>query len=138
MRARLLRSLRIEEYFTEGDIIIDQRTCKGVECQLCIKACPTSALFWKTGKVGIIKELCIYCGACVLSCIVDDCISIQRTRISGEVESFSKSMEYVRLQHRINMRKRSQKIKEVFPRPKDYLKRSKPKPTQKKRKKSRL
>jgi Na+-translocating ferredoxin:NAD+ oxidoreductase RNF subunit RnfB len=138
MRAKLLRSLEIEEYFADGDIIIDERACKGVECQLCVKACPTSALFWKAGKIGIIKGLCIYCGACVLSCIVDNCISIRRTRVSGEVESFSKPMEYLRLQHRINMRKRSQKIREVFPTSKDYLKRSKLKPMRKTRKRRRL
>jgi Na+-translocating ferredoxin:NAD+ oxidoreductase RNF subunit RnfB len=58
--------------------------------KLCIKACPTNALFWKAGMVGIIEELCIYCGACVLNCIVDDCIKIvrkdQTVRLKGSAD----------------------------------------------------
>jgi len=88
-REELLASLGVKEFFAEGSITINKRTCEGVECRLCIKACPTNALFWKTGEVGITQELCIYCGACVLSCIVDDCIKIVRKRLDDEVESFS-------------------------------------------------
>jgi len=111
----LLATLGVEEFFLEGDVSIDRKTCRGIECQLCIKACPTSALFWKVGEVGIVKELCIYCGACVLSCIVDNCIRIERKRISGEVETFSKPKDYIMLQNRISTEKRSGKIKEAFP-----------------------
>src|SRR4030067_3094563 len=85
-REELLTSLSVKEFFVEGNITIDKKTCRGVECKLCIKACPTSALFWKAGEVGITQELCIYCGACVLSCIVDDCIKIERKRPNGETE----------------------------------------------------
>ena len=89
-REEFLAALGVEEFFVDGSITINKRTCKGVECKLCIEACPTYALFWKAGEVGIVKELCIYCGACVLSCIVNDCIKIERKRVTGEVEKFSK------------------------------------------------
>jgi len=122
-REELLAPLGIKEFFVEGKITIDKRTCKGVECKLCIKVCPTSALFWKAGEVGITDELCIYCGACVLNCIVDDCIKIMRKRADGEVESFSKPKEFTALQNSINAKKRCQRIHDVFPKFEDYLKR---------------
>jgi len=117
----LLATLGVEEFFLEGDVSIDKKTCRGTECQLCIKACPTSALFWKVGEVGIVKELCIYCGACVLSCIVDDCIRIKRKRSSGEVETFSKPKDFIMLQNRISTEKRSDKIKEAFPKTESHF-----------------
>jgi ferredoxin len=49
-RAQLLQSIGVKEFFEEGNIKIDMKTCKGVECKLCIKACPTNALYWKTGE----------------------------------------------------------------------------------------
>jgi len=88
-RQELLTPLGIKVFFVDGSISIDKRTCQGVECKLCIKACPTNALFWRAGEVGITPELCVYCWACVLSCIVDDCMRIVRERSTGEVESFS-------------------------------------------------
>jgi NAD-dependent dihydropyrimidine dehydrogenase PreA subunit len=121
-REELLALQGVVEFFVEGSITINKRTCKGVECKLCIKACPTNALFWKTGEVGIVKELCIYCGACVLSCIVNDCIKIERKRVTGEVEKFSKPRDFTALQHGINVKKRRGKIQEVFPKAEDYLK----------------
>ena len=124
VRAEILEPLEIEEFFVDGEIVIDKRTCKGVECQLCIKACPTYALFWKAGEIGIIEELCIYCGACVLNCIVNNCIEIKRERVTGEVESFSNPKDYVTLQYQINTKKRSKKIKEAFPN-QDHLRRKK-------------
>ncbi|MDH5481943.1 MAG: hypothetical protein OEY22_03555 [Candidatus Bathyarchaeota archaeon] len=124
-REELLAPLDVKEFFVEGKITINKRTCKGIECKLCIKACPTSALFWKTGEVGLTEELCIYCGACVLSCIVDDCIRIERKRSNGEIESFGKPKDFMVLQHWINVRKRFQRIKDVFPKPEDYLRRYK-------------
>jgi Fe-S-cluster-containing hydrogenase component 2 len=113
-RLELLASLSVKEFFTEGSITINKRTCQGVECKLCIKACPTNALFWKAGEVGIIKELCIYCGACVLSCIVDDCVKIIRKRATGEVENFSKPKDFTILQNNINTKKRIKSILELF------------------------
>jgi Fe-S-cluster-containing dehydrogenase component len=122
-REELLAPLGVKEFFVDGSITINKRTCKGVECTLCIKACPTNALFWKAGEVRITKELCIYCGACVLNCIVDDCIKVVGKRENGEVESFSKPRELTALQHSINAKKRSARIQEVFPKAEDYLKR---------------
>ena len=113
-KEELLAPLDIEEFFTEGAITINKRTCQGVECKLCIKACPTSALYWRTGEVGIAEDLCIYCGACVLCCIVDDCIRITRKRAQGEVEAFSKPRDFVTLQNDINTRKRVKIIIDLF------------------------
>jgi len=126
-REELLALLGAKEFFVEGSIAINKRTCDGVECKLCIKACPTNALFWKAGEIGLTEELCIYCGACVLSCIVDDCIKITRKRSTGEAETFSKPRDFVTQQDNINTRKRLERIKEVFPEPEDYLKRRKKK-----------
>lgn len=88
-RQLILKSLDVKEFFEDGEINIDMKTCRGVECQLCIDACPTHALYWRSGEVVIEEDLCVYCSACVLSCIVDDCIHVRRKRPSGEVETFS-------------------------------------------------
>jgi Fe-S-cluster-containing hydrogenase component 2 len=120
-RKELLAPLGVEEFFAEGKTTINKRTCKGVDCRLCIKACPTNALYWKAGEVGIVDELCVYCGSCVLNCIVDGCAKVRRKRSTGEVESFSKPEDFMTLQNRINARKRFERIKEVFPDPKNYL-----------------
>jgi NAD-dependent dihydropyrimidine dehydrogenase PreA subunit len=125
-REELLALLGVKEFFVDGNITIDKRTCKGVECKLCIKACPTNALFWKIGEVGITKELCIYCGACVLNCIVDDCIKVSRKRTNGEVETFSTPRGVTLLQNIINAKKRLERVKSIFPTLDDYLKRYKP------------
>jgi ferredoxin len=122
-REQLLAPLGVKEFFAEGSIAVDKRTCKGVECKLCIKACPTNALFWKTGEVGITEELCIYCGACVLSCIVDDCIDVVRKRAGGEVERFSKPKGFFELQHNINAKRRFERIHDIFPKAENYLRR---------------
>jgi ferredoxin len=122
-REEFLAPLGVKEFFVDGSISINKRTCEGVDCKLCIKACPTNALYWKVGEVGIIEELCVYCGACVLSCIVDDCIKIVRKRENGEVESFSKPKDFTALQHGINTKKRFKRTQDIFPKPEDYLKR---------------
>ncbi|MEM4704117.1 MAG: hypothetical protein QXJ02_03530 [Candidatus Bathyarchaeia archaeon] len=121
-REQLLASLGIKELFVKGNISINHKTCRGVECKLCIKACPTNALFWKSGEVGIVKELCIFCGACVLCCIVDDCIKIERKRLTGQVEKFSKPKDFIALQYSVNLKKLREKIREVFPTAEEYLK----------------
>ena len=96
LREELLRTVGVgEEYFKEGSAKIDKVTCRGVECKLCIKACPTNALYLEEGEVKIEKDLCIYCAACVLSCIVDNCIRVSRKRKDGETERFSKSREVI-------------------------------------------
>jgi Na+-translocating ferredoxin:NAD+ oxidoreductase RNF subunit RnfB len=94
-----------------------------LECKLCIKACPTSALFWQKGEIGITEDLCVYCGACVLSCMVDDCIKIERTRENGKVERFSKPRDVVKLQECINGKNRFDRVAEVFPTCQEYCKR---------------
>jgi len=126
-RKEILAPLGTKEFFTEGTITINKRICHGVECKLCIKACPTNALFWKAGEIGLTEDLCIYCGACVLTCIVDDCIKITRKRATGEVETFSKPRDFITQQTNVNTRKRLERIKEAFPEPEDYLKRLKKK-----------
>lgn len=126
-REELLTPLGVKEFFVDGKIAIDKRICKGVECKLCIKACPTNALFWKSsGEVGVTEELCIYCGACVLNCIVDDCIKVVRKRENGKVESFSTPRALTMLEHNINAMKRFDRVRAIFPSVTDYLKLYKP------------
>lgn len=122
-REELLAPLGVKDFFVEGSITINKRICEGVECKLCIKACPTNALYWKTGEVGLIEELCIYCGACVLSCIVDNCIKVVRKRENGEIEKFGTPREFTVLQHGISLKKRFERVKSVFPKQEDYIKR---------------
>jgi Fe-S-cluster-containing hydrogenase component 2 len=122
-RAQLLQSIGVKEFFESGTIQIDMKTCRGTECELCIKACPTNALYWKTGEIGIVEELCVYCSACVLSCIVDNCIQVSRRRANGEIEKFSTPVQVSRLLHNINARKRGETVRLLLPDEKAYLKR---------------
>jgi len=114
-RKELLASSGVKDLFKEGDISINKRTCWGLECKLCIKACPTNALYWQTGEVKIIKDLCVYCGACVLCCMVDDCIKIKRKRDDGTTEKFSKPKDVIKLDDKINSQKRVERIITLFP-----------------------
>jgi NAD-dependent dihydropyrimidine dehydrogenase PreA subunit len=122
-KAELLEGLKVKEFFEKGSITINERTCQGLECELCIKTCPTKALYWRGGKVGIVEDLCVYCGACVLCCIVDDCVKISRKRKDGTVERFSKPVEVIRLCDAWNTRRRHKRVESLFPTPEDYLKR---------------
>jgi Na+-translocating ferredoxin:NAD+ oxidoreductase RNF subunit RnfB len=124
-REELLASSGVKEFFEEGSISVDKRTCWGLECKLCIKACPTNALYWKAGEIGVVEDLCVYCGACVLCCMVDDCIKITRKREDGEVEKFSKPTDVLKLENRINAKKRFERVREVFPTADDYCERYK-------------
>jgi len=127
-KSEFLTPLDISEFFPEGSIAINKKTCQGVECKLCIKACPTNALFWRAGEIGITEDLCIYCGACMLSCIVDNCIEITRKRASGEVERFSNPKQFLSLQNKINAEKRLQRVdevKELLPSPEGFRNRKK-------------
>ena len=119
-RKELLESSGVEEFFVEGGISVDKRTCHGLECRLCIKACPTNALYWKSGEVGVVEDLCVYCGACVLSCMIDDCIKVERKREDGKTERFSKPKDVLKLEHSINAKKRFERVKEVFPTADEY------------------
>ena len=112
-RETLLRSVGVREtFFDEGRVTIDVATCRGVECKLCIEACPTHALYWASGEVKLEADLCIYCTACVLSCIVDDCIVVTRRRRSGERERFSRPIEAVRLLNQRAAHRRVEKLAE--------------------------
>ncbi len=123
LREEALAPFGMNEYFVEGTLTINKRTCQGLECKLCIEVCPTSALFWKAGEVMMTEELCVYCGACVLSCIVDDCIQVKRTRPEGEVECFSNPRGFMVLQRQINARKLCLRVQGLFPRSGSYLER---------------
>lgn len=122
-RAELLQSLDVKEFFEEGNIKIDMKTCKGVECKLCIEVCPTNALYWKAGEIGITEELCIYCTSCVLNCMVDNCIVVKRKRPNGEKEIFGKPQDVFVLLDNINARNRIKAVKMLFPDEETYLKR---------------
>jgi ferredoxin len=121
-RAQILQSMGVKEFFEEGNISIDKKTCKGVECKLCIKACPTNALYLKSGEVGIVKELCVFCTACVANCIVDNCIQVSRKRPNGGIEKSSKPMDVLILLNNINSEKRIDAIKLLFTDSEAYLK----------------
>jgi len=121
-RKELLTPLLVQEFFVEGTVTINKRTCRGLDCNLCTKVCPTKALYWKAGEIGIIEELCIFCGACVLTCIVDNCIKIKRKRANGETEVFSKPRDFLMLQHNIDAKKRRTIILDTFRAPEHYLK----------------
>jgi Fe-S-cluster-containing hydrogenase component 2 len=110
-RSQLLESIGVTEIFDKGTIEIDNRTCLGVTCRLCIQACPTSALYWKTGEVGIADELCVYCTSCVNVCIVNNCIHVSRIRSDGETEKFSNPQQIQRLLRNISYRKAEERTK---------------------------
>jgi len=122
-REALLKSIGVKEFFEEGNIKIDMKTCKGVECQFCIKVCPTKALYWKAGEIGVTEDLCIYCASCVLHCMVDNCIEVRRKRKNGENEKFTNPLDVLTMLNNINARNRIKAIKSVFPDEETYLKR---------------
>ncbi len=122
-RAELLQSVGVKEFFEEGSIKIDMKTCKGVECKFCIEVCPTNALYWRAGEVCVTEELCVYCTSCVLNCMVDDCIEVTRKRPNGETETFSKPQDVFLLLDNINTRNRIKTTKMLFPDEETYLKR---------------
>jgi ferredoxin len=124
-REELLASSGVKEFFEEGSISVNKRTCQGLECKLCIKACPTNALYWKAGEIEVVDDLCVYCGACVLSCMVDDCIKITRKREDGKVETFSKPKDVLKLENKINAKKSFERVREVFPTAEAYCERYK-------------
>ncbi|MFB3889356.1 MAG: hypothetical protein ACE14S_07685 [Candidatus Bathyarchaeia archaeon] len=114
-RQELLEAAGVKEFFAEGKLRVNMHTCVGVQCNLCIKACPTHALYWRAGEIAVTEDLCVYCGACVLSCMVDDCIKVTRKREDGAAEKFSKTRDFVVLTNDINAKRRFQRVREVFP-----------------------
>ena len=49
---------------------VDEKKCKGVECQKCINICPVGAISidLKTKKAKIDPDVCIGCGSCEFVC----------------------------------------------------------------------
>ena len=121
-RQELLEPTGVKELFKEGKIGINKFTCVGGQCKLCIKACPTNALYWSTGEVGLIEDLCVYCGSCVLNCMVDDCIKVERKREDGKTERFSKPKDVLMLVEKVNAQKRLARVKAVLPTVEVYCK----------------
>ena len=121
MRAELLEPMGVKDLFEEGSIKIDMRTCRGIECNLCVKACPTNALYWKAGEIGIVDDLCIRCTACVANCCVDDCITVSRKRPDDKTESFSNPKDVLTLQCNICSKKRRDKVEVRYPTIEEYF-----------------
>jgi ferredoxin len=119
-REEFLAPTGVKELFKDGKISINNYTCVGVQCKQCLKVCPTNALYWSNGKVEIIDDLCVYCGACVLSCMVDDCIKVERKREDGKIEKFSKPADVILLEKKANANKRIQRVQSVMMKPQDY------------------
>jgi ferredoxin len=122
-RQELLEPTGVKELFKDGSIKINKFTCVGGQCKLCVKACPTNALYWNSGQVGITEDLCVYCGACVLNCMVDDCIKIERIREDGKTERFGKPRDVIMLEEKINEQKRLERVKAVLPSVDEYCER---------------
>lgn len=110
-RTQLLESIGVKEVFNEGEMEINRRTCRGVDCRLCIQACPTNALYWKEGEVGIVEELCVYCTSCVNVCMIDNCIHVSRVRSDGKTEKFSSALEIQKLLRSIGYQKAEERTK---------------------------
>jgi len=122
-REQLLKSVGVEEFFEEGSIRIDMKTCKGIECQFCIKVCPTKALYWKAGEIGVTEDLCVYCASCVLNCMVDNCIEVRRRRQNGTNERFSNPQDVINMLNHLNARNRRKVIESILPDSEAYIKR---------------
>ena len=120
-RQELLETTKCKDIYPDGTITINKHTCVGVQCKLCIKACPTNALYWKNSGIGVTEDLCLHCEACVLCCMVEDCIRITRKREDGKFECFSKTKDIVALSNRTNAEKRLQRIRDIFPTAQDYI-----------------
>jgi len=121
-RNELLATTKVKDLYPEGTITINKYTCVGVQCKLCIKACPTNALYWTNSGIGITEDLCVHCEACVLSCMVDNCIKVTRKREDGKQEQFSNTHDILLLNSKVNAEKRSQRIRDVIPSKDEYCK----------------
>jgi NAD-dependent dihydropyrimidine dehydrogenase PreA subunit len=123
LRQELLETTKCKDKdrYPEGTITINKHTCVGVQCKLCIKACPTNALYWTNTGIGVTEDLCLHCEACVLCCMVDDCIRVTRKTAEGKTESFSKPKDVLTLTSQLNAQKRRQRISDVFPTTQDYI-----------------
>jgi ferredoxin len=115
VRQELLANTKCKDLYPEGTITINKYTCVGLQCKLCIKACPTNALYWTNSGIGVTEDLCLHCEACVLCCMVDDCIRVTRKTADGKIECFSKPRDVLTLVNKENTRKRRQRISDIFP-----------------------
>jgi Na+-translocating ferredoxin:NAD+ oxidoreductase RNF subunit RnfB len=116
-----------KDRYPEGSISINKHTCVGLQCKLCIKACPTNALYWTNSGVGIVEDLCLHCEACVLCCMVDDCITVTRKTPEGKTERFSRARDVVVLESKANTQRRLERACAVLPSAEEYCKRLLPK-----------
>lgn len=76
--------------FINGTITIDDNECPG-GCSTCIDVCPTEVLYlpvatkekpWETTpKVGVDRDRCLYCGACLFACPAKSAVNLTRTEI---------------------------------------------------------
>jgi Na+-translocating ferredoxin:NAD+ oxidoreductase RNF subunit RnfB len=123
-RQELLESTKYKDrdIYPEGTITINKYTCVGLQCKLCIKACPTNALYWTNSGIEVVEDLCLHCEACVLCCMVDDCIKVTRKRPDGKTETFSKPKEVLVLIDKANAEKRAQRICDIYPSAEEYYK----------------
>jgi Fe-S-cluster-containing hydrogenase component 2 len=76
-----------------------------------VKACPTNALYWRAGEIGIEEDLCIHCTACVLNCCVDNCIQVTRKRPDGKTETFSTPKEALEVNRIIAAKNKRERVK---------------------------
>jgi ferredoxin len=123
IREELLADSKCKDLFPEGSITINKYTCVGIQCKLCIKACPTNALYWTNSGIQVTEDLCVHCEACVLCCMVDECIKVTRKREDGKTETFSKPKDVTALNNQINSEKRFKRVKDVFPTEEAYFER---------------
>ncbi len=126
LREEVLGALGIPDFFVEGSVRIDRSKCYGVECDLCVKACPTKAIFWRSGELVVQEEICIYCMACVVNCMVEGCITVRRVRPDGTVEEFSSVRDAARLLHAISGRKANEAVSAIYPDEEAFLARHGP------------
>ncbi|MDR1993897.1 MAG: hypothetical protein LBQ98_10495 [Nitrososphaerota archaeon] len=110
-RKELIEATGVRELFRDGKISINKFTCVGGQCKLCIKACPTNALYWSVGEIGIIEDLCVYCNACVANCMIDNCIKVERTREDDTIEKIGKISDIIKLQEKKNAEKQLERVK---------------------------
>ncbi|MDR2855900.1 MAG: 4Fe-4S binding protein [Methanomicrobiales archaeon] len=88
----------------DGEIIFHPEKCPG-GCSTCVDVCPANAIYLPVASaakdmkkkqeavIGVNKDLCIFCGACVHACPSEDVIYLKREsiRIKGkETDLFNK------------------------------------------------
>lgn len=81
--------------FVEGEITVDNKECPG-GCSTCIEICPVESLYlpiapkeepWqKMPKIGVNRDKCLFCGACLFACPANIAIDLARTKIHHSEE----------------------------------------------------